>query len=221
MATPDPISQAVQVRILWSDPIRNFMNVCHAVWAASGPLAPGVGDTLFTALKGSAATTAWMSLLPTTTVLTGVDVRDLRVQNAPLLPSTSAGVPGSVAATFHPLPPQSSMVVTLRTASAGRAFRGRVYLGGLSNAVDDGTGRILPAANAAAVAFVQAVNAAIVSSGGTVQGILQRALPERPAHGGGTLPARPGAIVPVTAWQSRDNVYDTQRRRSGVRIGSR
>lgn len=221
MATPAPIANAVQVRLLWTDPSRTFMNVLHAVWNAAGPLAPNVAETLFAALKASAGGTGWLSLLPPSTSFTGVDVRDLRVANAPLINSTGAAAPGTVGGTFIPMPPQVAQVVTLRTASAGRAFRGRVYLGGLSTASDDGTGRILAGANTAGVSFVQAAHAAIQAAGGAGQGILQRALPDRPGHGGVTLPARPGAIIPVTGWVARDVIFDTQRRRTGARIGSR
>lgn len=218
MPTPLPIQNAVQVRLLWSDPVRVFMNVLHMQFTNAGPLNPNIADTIFNSIVGNANFTTWRGFLPTTTEFTNVDVRDLRASNLPLITSTGTAVPGSSAGTA--LPPQTAMVTTLRTAQAGRAFRGRVYFGGLATNTDDGTGRIAPAANTAMLGAMSAVGQAMVSAGGTLA-ILQRALPDRPGHGGVTLPARPGAIVPVTDVVARDLIFDTQRRRSGARIGSR
>ena len=106
------------------------MNVLHAQVTAAGPLNPSVGETIFSAIKANAATTTWLTQLPVNTSFTGVDVRDMRASNFPLLPSSSAAAPGTSAQ--NAISPQTAIVITLRTASAGRAFRGRVFLGGLA-----------------------------------------------------------------------------------------
>ena len=218
MATSIVIPNCLQVRLLWTGASRAFLNVLHAQYTLAGPLNPNVGETLFSAIKAAAATTTWLSHLPTSTLLSGVDVRDLRAPNNPLLPSTSAAVPGS--SPSAPIPPQSSMVVTLRTASAGRSFRGRVFLGGLSTSVDDTTGHIVPAGNTDAVAFIVGVQSAMAGQSMTLA-IGQKFLPSRPGHGGVTLPQRDANVVPVTAILARDNIFDTQRRRTGAHVGSR
>lgn len=215
------IPGAVQVRVRWAGASAPFLNVTHAVWNAAGPLSPTVGETIFAALKANAQVTAWMAYLPASTILEGVDVRDLRGANFPLLPSSSASVPGTAPAPAVALPPQSAIVLTLRTQFSGRAFRGRVYAGGLSSAADDGGGKILAAAGDQWRAFVVSLNNAIVSAGGTSLGIAQVALPARPGHGGTTLPARDAHIEPVTGYEVRDLIFDTQRRRTGAHIGSR
>ena len=212
------IPNCVQVRLLWQGASRAFLNVLHAQYTLAGPLNPNIAETIFSALKTDSRVTTWLSELPTNTVFTGLDVRDLRNSNNPLIPSTSLAAPGTAAGA--PLPPQTCMVITLRTASAGRAFRGRIYLGGLSTAAQDTTGHIVTTVAANAVAFVNAIQQAFLAQSMTLA-IGQKDLPARPGHGGTTLPARPANVVPVTSVLSRDNIFDTQRRRTGAHIGAR
>ena len=218
MSNPGFVTNAVQVRLRWNDPVGAFMNVMHMVYTPAGPLNPNIADTIFNSLVANTFTTTWRGYLPATTSLTGVDVRDLRAANNPLIESTATAVVGTSVETA--LPPQSAMVVTLRTAFAGRAFRGRVYMGGLALNCSDANGRIAAAANTAAIGEVNAIASAMQAAGGAM-GILQRWLPARPGHGGVTLPERQPAIVAVQGFATRDTIFDTQRRRSGAHIGSR
>jgi hypothetical protein len=156
--------------------------------------------------------------MPTTASLVGVDVRDLRASNNPIIESSGPAVPGTAATTA--LPPQVAVAITLRTAFAGRAFRGRVFLGGLAAATADADGRINGGVNTAGVDLVTALSAAMLAQGATFA-IMQRWLPERPGHGGITLPERQPNVVPVSTIVGRDNIFDTQRRRTGAHVGSR
>lgn len=202
----------------WTDPVGVFMNVLHMQYNPAGPLNPAIADNMLTALLGLAGTTAWLAELPTTTTLIGLDVRDLRAANNPLISSAAVSHPGT--AVESALPPQTAIVITLRTAFAGRAFRGRTYLGGLSGHTSDANGRITAAANTAADEFVGGFGAICTAQGGS-WAILQRWLPERTNKAGVTLPERQPQVVPVNAIAARDNIFDTQRRRSGAHIGSR
>lgn len=219
MSNPGFVANAVQVRLLFNDPSRTFMNVLHLQYTTAGPLNPNIAETFFTNLKAAAAWTTYMGFLPANTTFTGVDVRDLRGPNFPLIASSSAAEPGT--SPQGPLPPQVAIVLTLRTAFAGRAFRGRVFFGGLALNADDGTGHISsPGAKEAVQGAGNAIGGAMVAVGGS-WGILQRWLPERTNHAGATVPERQPAIVAVTTLTVRDLIFDTQRRRTGARIGSR
>ena len=208
----------VMWRLRWTDPVGTFMNVLHMSYTTAGPLNPAIADNMLTQLVGLAATTTWLGHLPTTTALVGLDVRDLRAANNPLISSAAVNHPGTAAG--NALPPANAMVITLRTAFAGRSFRGRVYLGGLAATTSDVNGHIVAQANTDANVFVQQFGTVCTTAGGN-WAILQRYLPPRTSHGGVALPERQSAVVNVTGTSVRDNIFDTQRRRSGAHIGSR
>jgi hypothetical protein len=221
MSNPGFVANTIQVRLLWNDAVGRFMNVLHGQYTTAGPLNPAIAETIFSGLKTGGGFAPWLAHLPAEVSMTGVDVRDLRAPNNPLLTSTSAAVSGT--AVGNALPPQSAAVVTLRTAFSGRAFRGRVYMGGLAQSTADVNGRIVAQVNTDAVGFILTVNGAMSGQGAPL-GILQRWLPERLGHGGVTLPERQPQIVAVTIPSgviARDTIFDTQRRRSGAHIGSR
>lgn len=205
------IPNAVQVKLKWTSQGIPWLNSLFCQYTIAGPLNPTVAETVFAALKGNAATTAWLTHCRPQTILTGIGIRDVRAPNNPEILSTGAVAPGTSGAGQMPL--QVAIVVTLRTAFAGRQFRGRVYLGGIdTGSVVAATGLIDPVTNAAAVAFVQAAQTALGAQSMTLA-IGQRLLPERPAKDGTTLPVRPANIVPVTSVLSLNQRFDTQRRR--------
>ena len=199
------------IRVLWhlSTHGRPQLYVTHAEYVLAGPLNPNIAETIFASFKSS--------IVPGTLLnfhanfkWTGVGVIDLRSANNQEVPSTGTELVGTSAET--PLPDQSSIVVTLRTALAGRSFRGRVYTFGYvaSLVLPDGT--IADPGAAAAEAVVSAMRSAITAGSGTLA-IRSPALPERPSKPGGTLPAKDFAITPVTSVVVRDRIWDTNRRR--------
>jgi len=84
----------------------------------------------------------------------------------------------------------------------------------------DATGHISAVGLGIPMSYYNAIAAGFAAIGWQ-WGLAQRALPERPGHGGVTLPPRPAACIPVTSVLVRDNIFDTQRRRTGAHIGSR
>jgi hypothetical protein len=76
--------------------------------------------------------TAIATIYPTTITWSVPDKITHLVDPPDILPVSSTAVPGSSGATSDP--PQIAMVVTWRTAFAGRSFRGRTYLGPLHSA---------------------------------------------------------------------------------------
>jgi hypothetical protein len=119
--------------------------------------------------------------------------------------------------------------MTLRTASAGKSFRGRVYLGGFIETENDASGNALTVVSTNCVSFLTAVSSAMTASG------LTFAVASRPAerttvvettfHNDGTTstrtitqsPARTGGSTPVTNISSRNTGWETQRRRTNGR----
>lgn len=207
------IPNCVQVRLLWS--LANgkaAVNVLHG--QVAGGFAPTVtiADSIFTALKAAAGWTSWKARVNTGISLVGVDLRDLRSANQPLIASTSAASAGTGAGTA--LPPGDALCVTLRTAGAGRGFRGRVYLPGLDSTALAAGGVAAAGAVTDSTAFLTAVQTAL----GTVSITLAIAQPARQAYTGDTgasHPARGAATQPVTSITTRNNIIDHQRRRSG------
>lgn len=203
----------IRVALHWTYSTRPQLNVLHAQYTTAGPLSPTIAETIFSSIKASGAWTAYHARLAVNVVFTGVSVLDERAPSNPDIASTSAAAPGTSA--FNALPPQVANVVTLRTALTGRSHRGRVYLFGFSNDgnVVEPDGTIVPTFNTECVNFVTAVQSAIASAGATLA-IKSPALPERPAHDGTTLPAKPFEITPVTQIVARDTIFDTNRRRT-------
>jgi hypothetical protein len=184
--------------------------VIHGLYQTAGPLNPNIAETIFNAAKTSAGVVSALPQLGTHWVFTGCRVRDLRSPNNPDIPSTGTSVPGTAAGT--PLPDQSSIVVTLRTALAGRSFRGRSYTFGWTDAAMNTDGTISDAAAAAALGLINGFLIGI-AAGGAFGAIHSPALPARPAHGGGTLPAKDYAITQISSVEVRDRIWDTNRRR--------
>ena len=202
----------IKVLLHWNYSTRPQLNVLHGMYTASGPLSPNIAETIFAAAKANwNAAGNYGSLCGSQMVFTGVGVIDLRSAANPEIPSTSAASPGT--GTSSLLPPQNSIVVTERTALTGRSHRGRVYLFGWDTFQVNQDGTIADTAAAAAKSFVDAVNTAMTAQGAPLA-ILSPALPERPAHDGTMLPAKPFEITPVTSTVVRDRIWDTNRRRT-------
>jgi hypothetical protein len=205
------IPNCVQVVLNWSlEDGRLAHNVLHGrVSGSFTPTAP-VAQAIFAGLSSGAPFVAWNSTLAPTTSFTGVSLRDLRVANQPIVSSTGAGVPGT--ATGESLPNETAIVVTLRTAQAGRSARGRMYTMGY------GTIALAPG---------NVVAAGIVSSLGTwaatIQGVFSAngltfclGLPHRLAYtsvAGTPHAERFATTLDITSTVVRDNHWDSQRRR--------
>lgn len=128
--------------------------------------------------------------------LNRVEVRDLRTASQPVYIGLILVDGASV---VPPLPPQNAIVVTLRTALAGRSYRGRVYLPGASELASSATGSIESAAMTNANDFIDNIITETVSGQTWNLGVASPTL---------------GLTTAVTNALVRDNVFDTQRRRS-------
>lgn len=145
---------------------------------------------------------SWQDIAGTTISLARATLRDLRTANRPEF-SETIGVAGS--ASGDPLPLASSVVVTLRTALAGRSYRGRVYLPGATEANNTSTGTISTAAQLAADDFITRLDAVTLQGTECVLAI-RSAIADKEARD-------PAIVTPVTSHTVRDAVWDVQRRR--------
>jgi hypothetical protein len=208
------VPNCVQVRLNWTLPNGKIVrNVLHGRVAGGFTATAVIAEAVRAAIIASASWTAYKVYVNAASSLTSVDLRDMRTLNQALQQSTGGATAGTGAAVS--LPPATALCVTLRTALAGQANRGRVYLPGIDSAADvSATGAILAAANTAATNFVTAVQTAMTASGLTM--CIQQ--PPRIAYTGaktGTLhPARAAATVDVTSISTRSTTFRSQRRRA-------
>lgn len=205
------IPNAAQIVLNWSlGSGRTAHNVLTGRY--NGAFAGSVSQStaLFTALAGASQFAPMGAFLSTTTIFTGLTVRDLGVANQPLIASTGAGPAGTAAG--GELPNEVAICVTFRTAFTGPQNRGRMYLPGWATQAL-GAGNTIAATTVTAVSnWASIIAGALAASGYT----LSIAHPARQAYIGSTgtqHPARVAGTVPVTTVVVRDNHWDSQRRR--------
>lgn len=223
---PLVVPNAVQIRLMYNIAGNGGFNVIHARKLGTQVISQALANLVGAALK-SAWTTHIAPLAFGGSGLIRVGIRDLSAANQPEYLDTGAVAVGTSAA--DPLPAQNAVNVTLRTAQSGKSKRGRVYIGGFDELQNSATGTIAPAASAAATAFVNAVSDGLDANGLTL------AVLSRPAYSyvdnrtwtfnDGTTEtdvtgrghARPGGLEDVTVVQSRNNEWESQRRRGNGR----
>jgi hypothetical protein len=217
---------SAQVRLLWglTNGLGVQINVLGAVKPGGTVISQTLANSLGAAIKAALTSSGLVVNLHTSTQLINVGVRDTSTANMPEFLDSGGPVAGTAPAA-DPLPHQTALVVTLRTARAGASYRGRVYLGGFTETENVGAATASPALAANSVAFVTAVQSAMSTAGLTL-GVLSRPAPATETvltinNADGTTTthtkhtkARPGAITPVTLIQLRNSVFDNQRRRS-------
>lgn len=214
IAGPIVIPTCIQVRVAWTLPnTKTVFNVMHASVAGGFSATAPVAEAIRAAIVASAAWTAYKANVNSGVNLAFVDLRDQRSANLPLVQSTGAATPGTGAGTA--LPPGDACVVTLRTANAGRGFRGRVYLPGLDSTALAAGGVLAAGTVTNTQSFVQAIQAALTGQSMT----MAIAQPARQAYTSNrtnrVFVARAANMQTVTSIVTRNNIVDHQRRRAG------
>jgi len=231
MANSPPlvIPNCIQVKLGTAVAGQGCYNILHFQKAGSQTIDQTVAEAV-----GNASHTAWLAnmapLCPNIVALGHSSVRDLTAPNLPEFIDTVAAVIGT-SPTLDPLPAATALVVTIRTGSSGKSFRGRVYVTGFSEAANDGAGLATPAAGDAAVGFLSDFADAMDGLGYTL-GVASRPsnasqLIRRTGMPNGdiveevlsTTTQKAGGITPYTSLQVRDLRWDTQRRRQNGRGG--
>ena len=197
------VANAGQMRLIWALSGQLYaLNVMGVVNTGSVAITQALTNTIGTAVKAAFTSSGQAASTHTTVTLANIGLRDIRTANTAEFLDSGGAVAGTSAGDILPL--QVANCVTLRTAQAGRSFRGRVYLPGYSEAFNAVLGVISGAATG--VAFVTAIKAALVASSLDL-GVLSRPAPQLPVP-------RVGFITVLTSIVSRDSVWDTQRRRA-------
>jgi hypothetical protein len=219
------VSGAAQVRLIWQ-----YTNGAQAINVLGATKVSGTIDQTTADLLGSAVKTAVGSsglniVLSTAYALQLVGVRDIGSPNLPEF--FDSGPPAGGSASEDPLPGQNALCVTLRTAGAGQSFRGRVYLGGFTEAGNTADGQISLSVIDPAVAFLNSVKQAMASNGLTMAVVSRPSLlvtittDTTNADGSHSIKvqtrkARPGGHANVTSIEARNAIWDSQRRRSAA-----
>lgn len=197
------VTNAAQMRLIWSLGGQLYaLNVMGVVNAGSVAITQALTNTIGAAIKSALTSSGHTGALHTSVALANIGLRDIRTANTAEFIDTGGAVAGTLAGDL--LPPQTALCVTLRTAQAGRSFRGRVYLPGFGEGQNATGGTI--SSTGSCVAFVTAIKAALVASSLDL-GVLSRPAPTAPVP-------RAGFITVVTSIVARDSVWDTQRRRA-------
>lgn len=208
-AHPLVLDTAVQVRLRWSLNGKLVANILGGQVGGGYTNSQAHANALGTAVIGRFTSSGLKALSASTTEMLGVGIRDVREANLVEYLSAAGGVVGTGAG--DPMPNTTAAVVTLRTAFAGKHFRGRVYFGGANEAQNDAAGHIVAAYNTALVAFMEGVQSDMGTEGITL------AVLARPAFANLVPPddieTYAGAVTPVTGIEARDVVWDSQRRR--------
>jgi len=206
------IDNSAQVKLFWSAGSRSWMNV---IGARGNPVLPVIDATLAQALFtafGTAITSSGLgALLHTSVGLTQVSIRDISGPNRAEFVGTGTAVNGTGAGDLLPL--SNAAVVTIRTAAAGKSYRGRVYFSGFTEAQNDTTGRALAAVNTAIFTFMGSVHATL-SGHSMITAVLSA---PREAH---TIPekvilGKSGFSTPAASFVTRNTKWESQRRRTG------
>ena len=212
---PELIPNCVQVRIGWGMPSgRVAYNVLHGRNSGAIPVNVAMANSIFAALLGAFNGAGQLGTqLAANVILGSLDVRDLTPPgNWPLIATTTNGVSATGGAVM--LPPNVALVGTLRTASAGQGFRGRLYQPGAASAEDQAPGTAAATLVTALTNWMVTIKAAM-TAGGLTWCIAQPARAAYTGHGGRQHPARSAGMADITTTLVRNNIFDSQRRRSG------
>lgn len=222
---PLVIPNTIQVRLLWALSGQLGVNVLHGTVGALA-VTQGLAETVGAAIKSSFSSTL-AAHFNSSNALVRVGLRDLRNPNMTEFLDTGALIGGSHVA--DALPTQNAACITLRTASSGKSFRGRVYISGFTEDDNDVNGLTASAGNIAAANFLIAVQANLLTNGITLavasRPAEEKILTETTNHVDGTTTvrtlshqtAKSGQSTRVTAIVVRDANWQSQRRRSNGR----
>ena len=157
---PLVVTNCALIRLVWASGGTPYaVNVLGARKKSPFAINQGIADSVSTAVMGAFNASSLKTAIGTAVTLERVYTRDINAPSQPEFVGSAAAVPGT--ATGNLLPPQVAICVTLRTALAGKEFRGRVYLPGFAASALVASGAYSPGLQGFCTAFVQAVNDAL------------------------------------------------------------
>ena len=203
------VDDAAILRLGWTIGTEAAFNVLGVRCVGGIPLGDDEADAFANVVQLAFAAAAFRAVIDVQTRLDFVGIRDIREPNAAELVGTFTPTAGT--ASGNQLGHEVALCVTLRTAKAGRRFRGRVYLpvnGATSLTEEDA--RYTTASVDAGRHFVEDIQLGIENSP-TLGGNFHLAVVSRPDAT--VSPAWPGEANDVTGIVVRSPVKTTQRRR--------
>jgi hypothetical protein len=192
---PVIINGTYQIILVWSLNGNPYaQNSLHAQLPGGESVTQALADSWASDLNALHDSSGLAAVQPASITLDRVGLRDLRTANNPLIesPVNSAGTGAG-----DLLARALAVVCTLRTAKAGKSYRGRTYVPGFNEAQNAADGTIAASATAAANAWLTGIRTAATARGHTLA----------------VASTKLGISTPVTAQVVRDNVWDVQRRR--------
>jgi hypothetical protein len=203
-------------------------NVLAAIKLGATTINQSLANTLAAAIRAN-WTTHLATHMPGSSALNSIGLRDISSAGQTEYIGTGGAVAGSNVG--EGMPGGAAVCVSLKTALSGPRHRGRVYISGWAETANGANGVIESTANAAAVAFVTAVQTTLAANGLTLAVLSRPSYAQQIVHttvlpGGASdvstrsMPARPGEINAVTSISARNNIWDSQRRRNGAGGGS-
>jgi hypothetical protein len=163
VATSLVIPQCGLIRLIWQlNGVDQAVNILGFYNATSIAITQTLTNTVAAAVKSAFTSSGLATHVATSWTLARVGLRDIGTANLPEFTDGAAVVAGSSAT--DTLPPNVSYCVTIRTAKAGKSFRGRYYQPGLSEGDNTAVGIPQASCSIACAAFVTAIGAALSTS---------------------------------------------------------
>lgn len=202
---PVVIDGGLQIRIVWLLPgEQTALNVLHSNIGSSPAVNAAMAGTISQAVADAHTSSGLNAVQPASVQIDRVDIRDVRTANQPIITGT-AGMPSpGTVADGDMLPKQDALVVTHRTALAGRSFRGRTYLPGFDETESMAAGEAATSARDAAAAFLQDLQAGVSAEGWPL------AVASLVSDG---VRRDPGVLNNITSFSQRVSSWGSQRRR--------
>lgn len=197
-----PVPNTIELKIHWGTVDSEFgVNVLHFLNVGAVIVGQALADQLDTTIKGIFTTSGLAAVVAPPFGIRQIGVRNLALASQAEFLATGAGVIGT--AVGEPLPSAIAQCYTLRTALAGRSFRGRVYLGFYGESASGGSNQ--SAGSAAGTTFLDSIRTSLISAPNLHMCVVSRFLD-------GVLRPTP-LTTEVNAVQLRSINWNTQRRR--------
>lgn len=206
------IPNSCEMKIVYSISGLTMINKVGAQGAASANVNQALADALDASVKAAFTSSGFAGLIKVGDSLQQITIRSRTSETAAEFLGGGAPVAGTAVA-GETLPRGSSCVVTLKTAQAGKSYRGRVFLPPVIETQNDASGNQSTASQTTCLAWVNAIRSSL-SSNGLTMAVLSPSLPQRTTTAGTVLPAKPAFSTPVVTTAIRHPQWASQRRRN-------
>jgi len=206
------IPNGVIINLVWEDAGRVWLTELSGLKTGTLTVDQTLANALFSAAKTSFTSSGAQAEFASTVSFTGVRVKDVNTANLAEHESNGAAILGTGTGTVSSL--NDALVVTKRTAQSGKAFRGRMYFGGLAVTALDTPTHWDPAKGQNLVNWCTSLMASWLTNGITAA-VLGKHLMAGTDHAGNQLPERAARGVAITEFDIANSRKDSQRRRLG------